>query len=455
MSVYGIGKVNFAGSYISYFVLLAGLGIGTYAVREGAKYRDNPKKINQFTSEIFTINIVSTAVSYFLLFLSLIVFAFLRNYLVCILVFSIQILFTTLGTEWVYSIFEEYGFITLRSIIFQIISIIFLFVFVRNPSDYISYALITVFSSVGSNLINFIYARKFCKVNLTWHVDWKKHMTPIFIIFASSVAVTIYVNSDITILGVMKNNYIVGIYSVSSKIYTMVKTLLSSLLIVTIPRLSMLYGKKYLKEYKTVLTNVLNSLVLFLIPAMVGLILLSQNVVLIISGEKYIRSTNSLQILCLALLFSIIASFLSGCILIPIKREKDVFKGSIVSAIINIIFNIILVPFWDENAAAVSTVIAELVIMFFNMYYAKDYVKEIFLTKQFLRNLRDILIGSVGIALVCYLTLMGYKSNILQTFISIILSVFIYIAILFALNNNIVLNILKNVREKYLNKRSL
>ena len=41
LSVEGIGIYNFSSTYISYFLLIAGLGIATYAVREGAKYRNN------------------------------------------------------------------------------------------------------------------------------------------------------------------------------------------------------------------------------------------------------------------------------------------------------------------------------------------------------------------------------------------------------------------------------
>ena len=41
LSVNGIGIYNFSNTYIGYFILIAGLGIATYAVREGAKYRDN------------------------------------------------------------------------------------------------------------------------------------------------------------------------------------------------------------------------------------------------------------------------------------------------------------------------------------------------------------------------------------------------------------------------------
>ncbi|WP_436633920.1 oligosaccharide flippase family protein, partial [Lactobacillus acidophilus] len=108
-----------------------------------------------------------------------------------------------------------------------------LFVCVRQKSDFLIYAAITVLSTVGSNIINFFYARKFCKVNLVWHFNFKKHIIPILIIFASNIAITIYINSDITLLGLMKNNYIVGIYSVSSKIYSIVKSLFSAILVVT------------------------------------------------------------------------------------------------------------------------------------------------------------------------------------------------------------------------------
>lgn len=436
LSVEGIGKYNFSNSYVSYFVLLAGLGVGTYAVREGAKYRDNKENISKFASEVFTINIVSTFLSYILLFLSLLIFVNLRDYISCILIFSIQIFFTTLGTEWIYSIYEDYSFITLRSVIFQILSIILLFIFVKNSSDYLNYAIITVFSAVGANLINFMFARKKCRIKIITRFNWKRHLIPILIIFASNIAITIYVNSDITILGLLKNNYIVGIYSVSTKIYSMIKTLLSSILMVTIPRLAMLYGKGKIREYKDILSLVINNLIIFVFPAMIGLFMLSANVVEIISSKKYISATSSLRILCIGLIFSVVASFFSGCILIPIKREKDVLKGSIVSALINILLNFILIPVLDENAAALSTVIAELTIMIMNMYFAKEFLKDTVWTKSFKKNILDSLIGSAGIVIVCFLIISSYKSVIVQTLLAVVLSVIIYLAILSILKNN-------------------
>lgn len=45
LNVEGIGRYNFAQSAVSYFSLIAGLGISSYAIREGAKYRENKKNL--------------------------------------------------------------------------------------------------------------------------------------------------------------------------------------------------------------------------------------------------------------------------------------------------------------------------------------------------------------------------------------------------------------------------
>ena len=191
LSVDGVGKYNFANSIISYFILLAGLGISVFAVREGAKLRDNRKEFSLFASRIFTINIVSTAISYLALFLILILSTSLQKYNTAILIFSIQIFFTTLGVDWIYTIFEEYGYITARNIIFKIISALLLFIFVRHRDDYLNYIIISVVASTGSYLLNFFHSKKFCDIKLVFNFNWKNYLTPILTIFASTVAIKI------------------------------------------------------------------------------------------------------------------------------------------------------------------------------------------------------------------------------------------------------------------------
>ena len=446
LEVKGIGIYNFSNSIVSYFVLIAGLGIDIYAVREGAKIRDNKEKINKFENEIFSINIFSTIVSYILLFMAIAIFTKLHSYIACISIFSLQIIFTTIGTEWIYQIYEDYTYITVRSIIFQCISLILLFVFVRNNQDYLNYAAISVFSAVGSNILNFFHARKYWTIHLVWNFNLKRHIIPILVIFGVNIASLVYVNSDITLLGLMKNSYIVGIYSVSSKIYQIVKTLIAALLIVTVPRLAMLFGKHKFEKYQEILSKLTNTLVLLVLPASVGLFMLAKEVVLIISGKNYLKSVSSLRILCFAYLFSILAWILTECVLIPAKREKKVLISTSISAILNIILNLLLVPFWNENAAAFSTVCAEICMLLLNYKYAKDIVSEMFFSRQFRKNIITSIIGCVGIISICILCDYSFQSLIIKTILSIILSVIIYGAILVLLNNEVAVSILARAK---------
>lgn len=452
LSVSGIGIYNFSNTYIGYFVLIAGLGIETYAVREGAKYRENNNKIDEFSSQVFSLNMIATLVAYLLLFASLIIFKNVHNYVSCILIFSLQILFTTIGTEWIYTIYEDYTYITVRSIIFKIISIILLFLLVKKPEDYLIYAAITVFSAVGSNLLNFIHAKSFVDIRLTTKTKWRIHLKPILIIFASSVAVTIYVYSDTTILGLIKNDYAVGIYSTSVKIYQMAQGLLSALLTVTIPRLAFLWGQRRVGEYNQVLSKVLDSLGILVLPAAIGLIMLSKEIVLIIASEKYIPSVNALRIISWAIIFSIFSWIFSDCVLIPAKRENLVLRNTVITAIENIVLNFVLIPFMSYDGTSLSTVIAELTAMIMNGYSCRDIIKPVIFKKNTLKNLLDSVVGCMGIVVICLLCDLGFKSLIIKTILSVVLSIVMYGAILVLLKNKNAYSLLNRVKTAIENK---
>lgn len=443
LSINGVGKCTFSMNYVSYFILISGLGISTYSVREGAKYRDNYTKFSDFASNMFTINMWSTFFSYILLFSSLLIFNKLNMYFYCILIFSVQILFTTLGTEWIYTIYEDYAYITIRSILFKIISVILMFTFVRNSNDYLLYAFIIVFASVGSNILNFIHARSICKIQLIGKIEWRQHLKPILIIFASSVAVSIYVSSDITILGFMESDKAVGLYNVPVRIYTIIKTLISSILIVTVPRLSMLYGKKQIESYNYVLKNLLNTLTILIFPASVGMMLMSEDIILLLAGDKYVNAKTALFLISLGVIFCIYNWVFSDCVLIPAKRERYLLRNTIISAAFNIILNILLIPFLSYNACSISTVFSELLAMLLNFESGKDIVKDIVYSKEIVFNFFTVIIGSIILIPVCLIIKKIALGLVAELLFSIIISVIIYLSTLIILKNKVAIAFLQ------------
>lgn len=444
LSVGELGKYNWSNSFIAYFLLIAGLGISTYAVREGAKFRNNSGEIAKFASQVFSINVFSTIVSYICLLLCILIFPRIQSYAAYICVFSIQIIFTTLGTEWIYNIFEEYTYITIRSIAFQVLSLIMMFIFVRKQGDYLNYAGITVFSAVGSNILNYLHAKKFCTIKFTFKIDWREHLKPILIIFASSIATTIYLSLDTTLLGLINNNYVVGIYSVSTKMYNAVKQLIAAVLTVTIPRFALLWGRHRYREYRSLLLQISNVLAMIAIPAAVGVYMLAPQIVILLSSIKYIRAVSSLRLLCPALIFSIFSWIFTSCVLIPAKRESKVLIITIISAVANLVLNLILMPSLKENAAAITTSLSELISMTLGVYYSRDIIKGIY-NKDFFKNILVYILGALTIVAVCASINIMFNSNVVIVLFDIVLSSLEYALVLIASKNKFALDVLEHI----------
>ncbi len=444
LGVENIGKYNFANSIVSYFILLAGLGISTYAIREGSRIRESKEELTQFIKKIFTINMISTVVSYVLLFICIILIPNFNSYSILIWILSTQIVFKTIGVEWIYSIYEDYKYITIRSILFQILSIVLLFLFVHTESDLYHYTLITVISSVGSNILNFIHSRKYNKISLTTHLDFKKHINSILILFATTVTITIYVNSDITILGLLTNDYHVGLYSVSTKIYTILKSLLSSIILVSIPRFSFLLSKDQKDEFKNTAEDVYKTLLTLVIPCVVGIIMLSKEIILIISDVTYIEAASSLILLSIAIFFCLGAYFWGQAMLVPLKQEKKVLKITIVSAVVNIVFNLLFIPIWKENTAAFTTIIAEAIAFLYCKHETNKHVK----LENFWKISIKCILGCIPIIIMSFIIKKLISSLILSTTLIVISSIICYIIMEILLKNEIVLHYLKLIQDK-------
>lgn len=425
---YNYGKINFGLSIISYITLIAGLGISNYAIREGSQIRNNRRKLQKFCNEVFSINVFSTVIAYLILFILIFSWKKLNGYGMLLLIQSMTVIFTTIGADWINSIYEDYFYITIRYIICQSIAVLLMLALVRTTDDYLMYALASVSSSVVANILNIFYIRKKYKIFLkfTLHLHLKAHLKPILILFGTLVASLIYINSDITILGIIKDENEVGLYSVSSKIYTLVKQVLNAMLVVAIPRISSEIATESKNTVNKQLSEILSDLLIIVFPACVGLFALSKNIVLLFSGNEYMGATSSLEILSIGLIFATVACFFINVVMIPYRMEKKVLIATLISAITNIVLNFILIPKWGQNAAALTTLLAEFIMMFMGIYYTYHTVK--------LKFKKSLWIGSLNgflTFIICFLVDKMRLSNVLSIICSFLLCVFACAVVVF------------------------
>lgn len=440
-----MGKVTFGSAYVSYFVLLATLGISTYAIRECSAARNNQKKLEKVASEIYSINICTTIVSYILLGISLLLFQKLNSYIELVLLQSIVIVFTTLGADWLNTAMEDFAYITIRTIAFQILSLVLMFVLVKTPDDYIKYALISVISSSGANFLNIFYRKKYCKIHFTFDMRWKEHFMPILYLFVMILAQTIFSSADITMLGIMKDDFVVGIYSTAVKVQYIIVQVVASLTWVVMPRMSEYFAEGNYDKINAMLKNVAGVLVAIGAPCIAGVLSISKEIVYIVGGAEYADAAVPLCILMISFAFSLIGgSFLGNMVLLPSKQEKIYMIICCISTVVNVILNFILIPIGGAVAASITTALSSLIIMVLLLLTKDKRVKLNYLGKVMFSPI----VGSILIMVYCYGIGMVVNQWLIKTVICIIGSGLIYGATLLLLKNEIFIMLLDGVKGK-------
>lgn len=422
LGIANIGKIQFATTFIEFFLIFANYGIHTYALREGAIFKDEKEKLSTFASEVFSINIITTIISIFILFLLTICISNLHEYSIIIWILSISIVFSVFNFEWVFLLYEKFTYIAFRSIIVQLISVISILVFVHNKNDVLLYVILTSIFNSSSYIINIIGIKKMIGLKITLYNNWKKHFQPMTLFFLNEIIQQIYINSDILMLGLLTNNDYIGYYTIPVKIYFLVKRIINSMIAVIIARLAY-YSKKRKKDYVKLLSNTINVILLVVLPLSTILVLLSNDILLFLFGIEFMVSSLSLKILSITLIFAVLANIFCNGILIINNREKDCLIGVFLSSTINIVLNLFLLNILKHNGAAFTTLISELFIMTYSFVKSKKYIKK----NNYINNLIKELIGCTGIFIVyCFVQIM-----ILSHFLKIILVSIVGIAVYF------------------------
>lgn len=438
-----LGKYNFSLSVISYFALIAGLGISTYAVREGARIRSDREKCAHIAGELFTINLITTLIAYVALAVVYVLWQKLHGYPGLLMIQSLTIVFTTLGADWVNGIFEDYEFMTKRYIFVKLLSLVFIFLLVKKQEDYLLYAGIVTGSEVLANVINIVYIRRYIKLRLR-RPNFRRHLLPLLILFANTIAITIYSNADITMLGIFKTDNVVGIYSVSSKMYQIAKNLINAIIVVTIPRLAVILGRGDEDGYNRLLEKTLKSVTIFMFPLITGMFLLSRECVLMLGGPNFIDGDLAVKILSLALIPAAINSVFFDGILIAKRKERYCLLSTLISAGVNILLNLFFIPALSLYGAAITTFIAEAVGCMLAIVFARGS-HDIHIRMD--RDYLSVILGCVLIAVIC-LALSGIQGYMMKIILSVCASAVAYGLCLLGMKNTVILSAWGSFRKR-------
>lgn len=370
----GVGTVTFASSIISYFSMIGMLGIPTYAIRACAKIRDDQKKLSKTVQEIMLLNLIVMAIALLALVVAVLSIDRLYQERFLYLVLGATLIFNVLGVDWLYRALEQYSYITIRSIIFKCLALVMLLVMVKSTDDYVLYGAISVFASVGSNLLNFINLRKFVSLKPTEKLNLWPHLKPSLTFFLLSVSATIYLSVDTTILGFMAGDIEVGYYSAAVKLKQILVGVVTSLGAVLLPRLSNYYEQGQHDAFKNLVQKAINFVLVVSVPMMVYFILLARDSILFLSGEGFLPAVLPMQLIMPTILFIGLSNLMGFQLLVPTNREILVVYSTIIGAIVDLILNMLLIPVMGAGGTALAGSVAELSVAVVQVYFLREII---------------------------------------------------------------------------------
>ena len=349
-----LGSYGYYNSIVSYFALLATLGIGNYAVKEISSNSSNRSKVFW---EIYTLQLVFSFISLGLYILLCLVNNSFHNVIAYIL--GITLLSRFIDISWLFQGVEDFRSLTFRSVMIKLIGVVSIFVFIKKESDLYLYIFLIVFYELLGQVIMWIPARNWLQKPVFSMKDSIKHLNSVFILFIPQVAISLYALFDRTLLGALVSTRDVGIFEQGNKLINLLLVVVTTLSGVILPHVSNLIsqGKKEKVNQFYEFSFLVYNTVIF--PLIAGMLIVNDN--------------------------------LGIQILIPHNKHKEFMVSTTIPAFFSIACNLVLIPHLGYIGAAITSVLTESVVWLIQLYYTRTYLKEV----PILRNMFKIILASV------------------------------------------------------------
>ncbi len=369
-----IGMVGAAQNVANYFVIFSFLGIPTYGMREIAKYKDDDKERSKIYSELYVINTISTIV-FLSLYLALIILVpTYRNELSLYLITGISIALNFFNVSWLYEGMEDFQFISIRNLIFKVVSFCLLILLVRSKDDYLLYALVTVLGTAGNYVMNIICVKKYVTFSLK-SLNLKRHIKSVMYLVAVNLAIEIYSLMDITMMNFMSTKESIAFYKFGHSVELILLQVVNTFTIVLIPRISYSYKEKLYSEFNRLLTKGFKMILLCAVPMIIGILFTADFLMVKLYGNEYIVSARILKIFAILLIVSPVGYLLGSRVLLATENEDKMLISVGTGAIINLVGNAILIPKLHEYGATIASLLSEFIVMIVYISHGRKYFR--------------------------------------------------------------------------------
>lgn len=366
------GKFNFAYAVSIIAVLFMDMGINYMLIRDMAK---NRSLVSKYIANSF---IVKTA-------LSIVVFVFVylifstSNYpdetkiLVYILVFFA---FLKSFTELLFSVFKAYEAMHYEAV-FKILRMAATLAFglfaIRFYKDIVILSAIFVIVEAVIFILS-LYAvwSRLVKINASFDYGFSKKILKDAVPFSlSMIFASIYFYIDSIMLSVMKGDGAVGTYSAAYNLTLAILFIPGMYVFAIYPVLSKNLGK-FRQKIVLIYERSFKYMYMIGLPISIGFFILAQNIILFTYGREFFPSVAVLKLVSWFVFIKFV-SFITGIMLsVHMQHLRTLSQG--ITALLNIILNLLLIPRYGFIGAGIATLISEAVLFALTFIFVSKFI---------------------------------------------------------------------------------
>ncbi len=441
----GIGTYSFSISVATYFILFGSLGMSLYGQRQIAFVQDNFVERSKVFYETIILRICSMSVS-IVLFIA--VFTIKGELAIYYRILLVHLLSSMVDITYFFQGMQDFKKIVGRNLLIKLLSIVCVFIFVKQPTDVGTYLLIFSFANLIGNLSMWFYLPMYVERPKPFKLDIKKHLKPCLLLFIPQIATQIYTVLDKVMLGVMLSDKAqVGYYEQSHKIVLIVLTVVTSLGTVMLPNMANKYAHNDKKEITESLKTSFRFVFMMAFPMTLGICAIAGDLIPKFLGEGFESSVAITYAISPIILFIGLSNIIGMQYLLPTMRQREYTISVGLGAVTNLICNLILIPKLYAVGAAVATVAAEAVVTLVQILFVR---KEIQIRKLVPMAIKYLCFAVVMFAGVVFSnkTFLLNCPQIPRIFIDVFIGLLIYGVLLVVTRDEFVFKTAKKMLEK-------
>lgn len=363
------GVIIYSQAIVSYLAIFVNWGFNISATKSISINRDNPAKVNEIASVVYLVKSLLLIIMFGVLFL-MFLFPEIQKYKLLYIFSMWQCIYECLFPVWFFQGVEKMKYIALLSFIGRLFFILFIFLWVTAPQDYLFVPLINGLGAIVTSLIAiYLLIYKF-KIRIAWQ--------PLNVIYSHTKESTKLLMTSVT--GIVKdrtNTIVIGsaigmsevaYYDLVEKIVNVLSTIFYTISNVVFPY----YNRNANKFFTRKLLNY-TTIVAVLLYIIVGCCL--KPFILFFFNEEMLMSIPVYWILGTLFICRHLSYFWGTVILISHNHVKDVIANMFYSMLI---YLFIVAVFWIIGCLNIYTLSASLALSVLfealqRQYYCKKY----------------------------------------------------------------------------------